>query len=216
MNYRINHNFHYFSDFSVNAENVINAVIATNSTLLRNPENLYRTVDLKTSSAILGAIFCDCLAQNIEGAMVNPIEKGHPDIIPVSAHKASEEELRNFPLGLEIKTTVGNVKTGSALKAGENRLDVLTGITWQAHHQEVRELMGIIWDFNNFNNNFLFPMVTGVFFSSGLALEDWGAISGTTGRNTKVCGMTATGRTKMKNGWIVIYEEYAMKYNQLL
>jgi hypothetical protein len=58
--------------------------------------------------------------------------------------------------------------------------------------------MGIIWDFNNSNNDFVFPMVTGVFFSSDLALEDWGVISGTTGRNTKVCGMTATGRKKMK------------------
>jgi hypothetical protein len=59
-------------------------------------------------------------------------------------------------------------------------------------------------------------MVTGVFFSSDLTLEDWGIISGTTGRNTKVCGMTVTGRTKMKNGWIVIHEKYAIKYNQLL
>jgi hypothetical protein len=216
MDYRINHNFHYTSGFSVGAENVINAVIATNTILLKNPVNLYRTVDLKTSSAILGAIFCDCLAQNLEGAIVNPIEKGHPDIVPASALKASEEKLRNFPLGLEIKTTVGNVKTGSALKAGKNRLDALTGITWQAHHREVRELMGIIWDFNNSNNDFIFPMVTGVFFSSDLTLADWGTISGTTGRNTKVCGMTATGRTKMKNGWIVIHEKYAMKYNQLL
>jgi hypothetical protein len=83
---------------------------------LRNPENLYRTVDLKTSSAVLGAIFCHCLAQNIDGAIVNPIEKGHPDIVPDSVIRASEEELRNFPLGFEIKTTVGNVKTGSALK----------------------------------------------------------------------------------------------------
>jgi hypothetical protein len=216
MDYRINHNFHYVSGFLVEAKNVINAVIATNRTLLKNPVNLYRTVDLKTSSAILGSIFCDCLAQNIDGAIVNPIEKGHPDIVPSSALKASEEELRNFPLGLEIKTTVGNVKTGSALKAGRNRLDALTGITWQAHHREVRELMGVIWDFNNFNNDFVFPMVTGVFFSSDLALEDWGAISGTTGRNTKVCGMTVTGRAKMKNGWIVIHQKYVMKYNQLL
>jgi hypothetical protein len=216
MDYQINHSFHYVSGFSVNAENVINAVIKANTTLLRNPVNLYRTVDLKTSSAILGAIFCDCLAQNIADAIVNPIEKGHPDIVPVSALKASEEELRNFPLGLEIKTTVGNVKTGAALKAGENRLDVLTGITWQAHHREVRELMGIIWDFNSSYNDFIFPMVTGVFFSPELILEDWGTISGTTGRNTKVCGMTATGRKKMKNGWIVIHEKYAKKYNQLL
>jgi hypothetical protein len=216
MDYQVNSTFKYNSGFSLNSENVISAVLETNKTLLNNPINLYRTVDLKTTSAIIGAVFCGCLANNIKGAIVNPIEKGHPDIVPEIARSATEVELRNYPLGLEIKTTVGNVKTGSVLSAGQNRLDVLTGITWQVHHQEVRELMGLIWDFNSSETNFIFPMVTAVFFSSDLALEDWGAISGTTGRNTKVCGMTATGRTKMKNGWIVIHKKYITKYNQLL
>ena len=95
-------------------------------------------------------------------------------------------------------------------------MNCLTGITWQAHHQEVHELMALIWDFNAEINKFLFPMVTAVFFSSALSQDDWGAISGTTGRNTKVCGMKATGRTKMKKGWIVMHKKYSVRYNQLL
>jgi hypothetical protein len=216
MEYIINNDFSYTSVFTLNVDHVISAVLETNSILLHNPDNLYRTLDLKTTSAIVGAVYCASLVKNIEGAIVNPIEKGHPDIVPATAANASEVELRNYPAGLEIKTTVGNVKTGSALKPGENRLNYLTGITWQAHHQEVHELMALIWDFNAEINAFLFPMVTAVFFSSALSYDDWGAISGTTGRNTKVCGMTATGRTKMKKRWIVIHKKYSVRYNQLL
>lgn len=216
MDYIINNDFSYTSVFTLNVDHVISAVLETNNILLHNPENLYRTLDLKTTSAIVGAVYCASLAKNIEGAIVNPIEKGHPDIVPDTAANASEVELRNYPAGLEIKTTVGNVKTGSTLKSGENRLNCLTGITWQAHHQEVHELMALIWDFNAEINKFLFPMVTAVFFSSALSQDDWGAISGTTGRNTKVCGMKATGRTKMKKGWIVMHKKYSVRYNQLL
>jgi hypothetical protein len=216
MNYIVNENFKYSSGFTVKSENVLTAINNSNNTLLHNPANLYKTVDLKTTSAILGALFCSCLADSIPEAIVNPIEKGHPDIIPENGKSATEEELRNFPYGLEIKTTVGNVKTGAKLQPGENRLHSLTGITWQAHHQEVKELMGIIWDFDNAFNDFNYPIITGIYFAANLTLDDWGAISGTTGRNTKVCGMTASGRLKMVNGWIAVHTKYYEKYNKLL
>jgi hypothetical protein len=216
MSFRLNNSFSFDSGFRFNHINVQKAVLATNQYLGSFPQHLYLTIDLKTSSSIVGALFCSCLADNISGAIVNPIEKGHPDIVPMEAADASEAQLRNFPFGLEIKTTVGNIKTGSGLHAGDTRLTQLTGITWQAHHQEVRELMGLIWDFANIQTNFCFPMITGVFFSPDLQLSDWGSISGTTGRNTKVCGMTASGRSKMKNGWIMMHEAYFDRYNQLL
>ncbi len=183
---------------------------------MNNPVNLYQTVDLKTISAILGALFCGSLATVIEDAIVNPIEKGHPNIIPAHGQNATEEQLRNYPFGLEIKTTVGNIKTGKKLQHGDNRLDYITGITWQAHHQEVKELMGIIWDFDNDYNNFNYPIITGVYFTSNLTENDWGAISGTTGRNTKVCGMTSSGRVKMGNGLVAVHEKYHQRYEKLL
>lgn len=216
MCYRINSEFNHTDGFSLDYTNVEHAVKATNRYLYSFPAHLYVTVDLKTSSSIVGALFCSCLASNIEGAIVNPIEKGHPDIVPIEANAATEAQLRNYPNGLEIKTTVGNIRSASGLHAGHKRLSHLTGITWQAHHQEVRELMGLIWDFANQNDDFNFPMITGVFFSNNLQLEDWGAISGTTGRNTKVCGMTSSGRSKMKAGWIMIHEDYYERYTQLM
>lgn len=216
MSYIINHKFTLSTGFDLTYQNVENAVIATNNYLLSFPAYLYRTVDLKTSSSIIGALFCSCLAQNTLGAIVNPIEKGHPDIVPFEAMNATEAQLRNYPLGLEVKTSVGNIKTGSGLHPGNTRLSSLTGITWQAHHREVRELMGLIWDFVNPLNDFFFPMITGIYFSNELQLQDWGAISGITGRNTKVCGMTSSRKSKMKKGWIMIHESYQVRYNQLL
>jgi len=118
MEYFKNNDFQYTSGFTLNINNVMNAVLETNTAISKNPANLYSTIDLKTTSSIIGAIYCGCLAKNIMGAIINPIEKGHPDIIPENGRNATEAELRNYPYGLEIKTTVGNVKTGASLRHG--------------------------------------------------------------------------------------------------
>jgi hypothetical protein len=48
--------------------------------------------------------------------------------------------------------------------------------------------------------------------------EDWGKISGTTGRNTKVTGMGASGKLKMGKGWVAVINrpEYLARYTKLL
>ena len=78
--------------------------------------------------------------------------------------------------------------------------------------------MGFVWDFNDEYNGFFFPVLVGVFYSDELSEHDWGAISGTTGRNTKVCGMVKSGKEKMGNGWIVLInqKEYLDKLRNYL
>ncbi|KAA3618815.1 MAG: hypothetical protein DWQ05_07375 [Calditrichaeota bacterium] len=127
--------------------------------------------------------------------------------------------MRNYPEGLEIKCTVGNVEKGSELEVGRKRLPKLTGITWQAHHREVESLMGLVIDFaGKATNDKSYPVITAAFFSDELTIEDWGKISGTTGRNTKVTGMTASGKGKMGSGWVIIKNEdsYTSRYEKLL
>jgi hypothetical protein len=138
---------------------------------------------------------------------VNPIEKGHPDLVPPEAREATEAQLRNYPQGLEVKTTVGNVEQGANLRAGQRRIGKLTGITWQAHHREVTSFMGLVWDFANARESFAYPAITGVFYSDDLEEDDWGAISGTTGRNTKVSGLRTSGKAKMASGWVMLLDE---------
>lgn len=217
MNYKNNTEFNINVGFSVTHKNIKDAVEQTNAILSDLPSTLFRSIDYKTTSAMIGAIFCDTVA-SLTGGVVNPIEKGHPDIIPASGANASEEELRKYPEGLEIKCTVGNIKTGANLRAGETRINVLTGITWQAHHREVEELLGLIWDFVDDGHAFNYPAITGAFYSSELEESDWGAISGTTGRNTKVTGMNASGKEKMGNGWVAVIDndQYLDKYQRFL
>ena len=79
--------------------------------------------------------------------------------------------------------------------------------------------MGLIWDFVVIEERqFNYPKITGVFFSDQLEEEDWGKISGTTGRNTKVSGMTSSGKRKMGKGWIILINEarYISAYAKLL
>lgn len=218
INYKINPNFSVNLGFDVSYKEVLAAVESLNAFLSSLPSNLYGSIDFKTTGAMIGAIFCSKLVEQIPNSTINPIEKGHPDIIPLSGKNSTEEVLRNYPVGLEIKGTIGNLKTGANLRAGQMRIHSLTSITWQAHHREVNHLMGIVWDFVNQIDSFYFPAITGVFFSNELNSDDWGKISGTTGRNTKVTGMRSSGKQKMGQGVVLVYDndDYLKKYSWLL
>ena len=216
--YRVKDQFSIQCGFQVCGEDILTASNATAKQLQLLPFSLYQSIDLKTLSAIVGAVFVGDLADQV-GAIVNPIEKGHPDIIPAYGHNATEAQLRNYPSGLEIKVTVGNVSTGSNLQPGTPRINQLTGITWQAHHREVKSLLGLAIDFaGTLHDGKNYPVITGVFYANNLTEDDWGEISGTTGRNTKVTGMNVSGKKKMGNGWVLLLDQdmYLKKYSDKL
>lgn len=134
---------------------------------------------------MFGALFCSYISERVANAMVRPIEKGYPDIIPCSGADASEEELRHYPTGLEVKDTVGKVISGTS-GCGIKRVENFTSFGWQAHHQDVDNLLCFVWDFCNNINGFNYPAISCVYYTDKLKKADWDAISGTTGRNTKV------------------------------
>ena len=141
------------------------------------------------------------------GGIVNPIEKGHPDVIPASGGNATEAQPRNYPHGVEIKCTVGNVSKGSDLKPGMPRVKKLSGITW-THHREVKAFIGLVIDFaGKLLDDRRYPTITAAFYGKKLVPVDWGEISGTTGRNTKVTDMRSSGKRKMAEGWILVTED---------
>ncbi|MEW5985085.1 MAG: helix-turn-helix transcriptional regulator [Chloroflexota bacterium] len=218
LTYRVRRGFSIACGFTVTDHDILKSSISTARQLQLLPFSLYQSIALKTLSSIVGAVFADCLAHQV-GALVNPIEKGHPDIIPVHGHQASEALLRNYPEGLEIKVTVGNVAKGSSLQPGVPRVSRLTGITWQAHHREVKSLLGLVVDFAGaVQDDKLYPIITGIFYADELGVSDWGEISGLTGRNTKVTGMRSSGKGKMGRGWVLVLdkEEYLRQYTGLL
>lgn len=217
MGYLVKKDFNISVGFEVNSNQILAAAGLTNNILSDLPSSLYKSVDFKTASSVVGSIFCNVLSRET-GSIVNPIEKGHPDLVPTIAQSASEEELRNYPEGLEIKCTIGSVEQGANLRAGVKRVARLAGITWQAHHREVRKLMGLTWGFASNASEFLFPLITGIFYTDMLLVSDWGAISGTSGRNTKVTGMAASGKSKMGSGWIIVLDEqlYTSAFSRFL
>ena len=218
INYKVNSQFQRNLGFDISHKEILLAVSGVNTFLCTLPPNLYRSIDFKTTGAMIGAIFCTKIIEFVPHTVVNPIENGHPDIIPISGVDASEKDLRNYPKGMEIKGTIGSLKKDSNLRAGETRINSLTGITWQAHHQEVKYLLGFVWDFVNEIEEFNYPAITGVFFSDELNTTDWGKISGTEGRNTKVAPMNTSGKDKMGQGVIILYdnESHIQKYSKLL
>lgn len=210
MTYIINPKLKISCGFEVNSHHIESALDQTNEFLEIIPSSVYKNIDYKTTSSIVGSMFCHSIA-NVTGAIVNPIEKGHPDVIPKAGAKSSEEELRNYPVGLEIKCTVGNITQGANLRAGQPRISSLEGITWQAHHREVKKLLGLVWDFVDSEHDFNYPKVTGIFYADNLITDDWGKISGTEGRNTKVTGMISSGKQKMGQGWVALIDEQRYK-----
>lgn len=125
--------------------------------------------------------------------------------------------MRNFNTGLEVKCTVGSIPTGLSLAKASPRINFLNGLTWQAHHREVSELLGITYDYFAVPNGYK-PAITAAFYSDCLNQNDWGEISGTEGRNTKVCSMLSSGKEKMAYGWFAILDidDYKNKYTAIL
>lgn len=222
ITYKINTSFNKNLGFEISYQQILQATLSVNDFLHTLTPILFKNIDFKTTGAMIGAIFCSKIIEFVPDTIVNPIEKGHPDIIPCSAlnENVNEFSLRNYPQGLEIKGTIGNITQGANLRAGVKRINSLTGITWQAHHREVNNLMGIIWDFvsDTDDDSFFSPAITAVFFSDELNNDDWGTISGLTGRNTKVSGMIKSGKEKMGKGTILIIDDeaYISKYSKFL
>jgi hypothetical protein len=105
------------------------------------------------------------------------------------------------------------------LVAGQERVGALVSVVWQAHHREVRALMGLVWDFvGGAASHPAHPTITGAFYTKTLVESDWGAIAGTTGRNTKVTGMKMSGRRKMAQGILAVLRrsEYEQRYASCL
>jgi len=203
--------------FHVDESIVISGVNYANEELAKIPTTVFNAIDFKSLSSIVGALFCKGI-ENYTNCIVNPIEKGHPDILPTNAKTASRAELMNYPNGLEVKCTCGNLKNSIIHEYGVRRINDLGGITWQAHHPEVGKLMAIVWDFNSFDNESPTPIITGVFYANTLLPSDWGTVSGTTGRNTKVTALLKTGKIKLGTGWIAIKDEkiYINRYSKIL
>lgn len=65
---------------------------------------------------------------------------------------------------LEVKYTVESVPTGTTIPKATPRIAFFNGLAWQAHHQEVEELLGITYDYFEVPGGYK-PAITATFYS---------------------------------------------------
>jgi len=204
------------------------------------PVNIFEVLGMRNLSAFIGELFAASL-RKATGQLFerNPHQDGYPDLLLMddrgrrlfaelveSGMLRSKQPFSPFRNGgVEIKATCGSVPTpaefakrnlGAKPDLGDQRINVLRGYDWKAHHRETNNLVGILWDFID-----AIPAVTGVFFSSSLTETDWGKIVQPKeggGRTTSVSIMTRDGVKKMYENWVLVaddprYIDFLNRYN---
>jgi hypothetical protein len=216
MNYLYN-DINFDCGFDITSEKLVQSIQACNIGLSAFPSNIWSSIALKFSGAVIGEFFAASIA-DVCGGFRNTVEQGYPDVLPKSAENASEQELRHYPVGLELKGTCGNIPTGKLIKPGFSRVDSLSSVNWKAHHREVENLLSFVWDFYPVKDDINTPCITAAFYCGNLCEDDWGAISGLNGRSTKLSNMAKQGRDKMANGLVCILEDDSIikKYSKII
>ncbi len=192
---------------------------------------------MRNLSAFVGELFAASLAFNSEDLLKkNPHQDGYPDLLLMD--KAGLREWRRLdgrwrdkgpfsPFatgGVEVKATCGNVPTDEVCRKlkfpgkpniGDQRIQLLNGYDWKAHHQETNYLLGLVWDFLE-----RMPRITGVFYCNSLDVlsgkenRHWSPIiqpkSGG-GRTTSVSIMTRDGVRHMYSSWVLVYDDKEYK-----
>lgn len=192
------------------------------------PVDVFAILGMRNLSAFIGELYAKSLIKMSKGKFIgNPHQDGYPDLLLMNAGgKVALEKLKQAgklrdkapfsPFeygGIEIKATCGSVPTPKecAKKGvqkpdmGDERISLLKGYDWKAHHRETNNLIGIFWDFH-----LKAPHIVGVFFGSSLTENDWGKIVQPKeggGRTTSVSIMTRGGVTKMYKNWVAIKDD---------
>jgi hypothetical protein len=193
-------------------------------------DGLFATLGMRNLSAFIGEMFAAALAKASSGFLIkNPHQDGYPDLLVMTDEgkallKTLEQNMQDKkPFsdfasgGIEVKATCGSVPTPAVLarkslrkpEIGDQRIDVMVGYDWKAHHRLTNNLLGIVWDFVEG-----VPTIVAIFFSSELTQDDWGKIvqpKDGGGRTTSVSIMTRDGTKKMYNGWIAVLDDARYK-----
>jgi len=187
---------------------------------------VYELLGMRNLSAFVGAAFARELQDASKGLlMLNPHQDGYPDLLlldkigqreldKVKERIYAKEPFSPFPSGgIEIKATVGDVPSEKQLarkglgkpQIGDTRIQLITGISWKAHHRETNNLLAIIWDFKD-----SIPAIMVVAYSPNLEEADWGKIVQPKkggGRTTSVSIISKGGVTKLLNNTLLVVDD---------
>ena len=188
--------------------------------------DVFGILGMRNLSAFIGEIFAAAIIKHSDGLFLkNPHQDGYPDLLLMDKNglklwadlKNRTREKQPFsPFqngGIEIKATCGSVPTPAVCARrgvekpdiGDQRIQVLQGYDWKAHHRDTNNLMGILWDFIDG-----VPRIVAVFFANNLTIAEWGVIVQPKeggGRTTSVSIMTRAGVRKMYDGCLYVIDD---------
>lgn len=193
--------------------------------------NIFDLLGMRNLSAFIGELYAATVIKESKGLFrKNPHQDGYPDLllmdevgIPNWNALAKAGRLRDkdpfspFPSGgIEVKATCGAVPTPAwfAKKKriitdkpdiGDQRIEVLKGYDWKAHHRQTNNLLGIVWDFIDRK-----PAIIGLFYSAELTSDHWGKLIQPKeggGKTTSVSIMTRAGVATMYSGWVCVIDD---------
>lgn len=219
---------------------IVEAVLTTNANLKKLSDitnesgvQVFEALGMRNLSGFIGEFFVSSLEMvSNQDLAKNPHQDGYPDlllikeeaqeyfdsIVDVVDGKLYPKEKSLFsPFkygGLEVKATCGSTPSAKVLPKpliGEQRVHILTGFDWKAHHRETNNLISIYWDFLHG-----LPTICAVFYRNDLTENDWGKIvqpKEDGGRTTSVSIMNSGGVKKMCENWIAVIdnEDYTNK-----
>lgn len=203
--------------------------------------DIFSILGMRNLSSFIGELFAASLISVTRNEYKkNPHQDGYPDLLlmddagqKIFAKLKGNGQLREktpfspFPNGgIEVKATCGSVPTPEKCRRmglqekpdiGDQRIGVITGYDWKAHHRETNNLIGILWDFIDRK-----PRIVAAFFSPNLTENDWGKIvqpKAGGGRTTSVSIMTRNGVKKMYDNWVFVindprYTSFLNSYNK--
>jgi len=201
--------------------------------------DVFAILGMRNLSAFIGELYGAAVIKEAKGLFLkNPHQDGYPDLLLMDDRgqrlwKELQGRLREktpfSPFatgGIEIKATCGSVPTPDQCKRlgivkpdlGEERIGVMRGYDWKAHHRETNNLIGLLWDFIGGS-----PRIVAVFYCSALTDQDWGKIVQPReggGRTTSVSIMSRHGVQRMYQGWLYVirdtpYIEFIDQYNDM-
>lgn len=210
----------------VEKKSILKAIEHTHTVIDKFTEfdvDVFEILGMRNLSSFIGEIFAASIIKHNDLFIKNPHQDGYPDLLLMDEKgkqlwKNLDGKLKEkqpfSPFangGIEIKATVGSVPSPNEKKGivkpeiGDQRINVLKGYDWKAHHRDTNNLMGILWDFIDG-----VPRIVSVFFGGNLEIEDWGKIIQPKvggGKTTSVSIMTRIGVKKMYDGCIFVIDD---------
>ena len=191
--------------------------------------NVFDTLGMRNLSGMVGEVFAKSVEAHSRHKLTSNLHQdGYPDLLLVNTQEKMDyfnslyktEGNKKYPYnkkdfspfkygGIEIKATCGSTPSATKTVAkpliGEQRIRLVNGFDWKAHHRDTNNLLSVLWDFIDG-----IPTIVASFYRNDLTTADWGKIvkpKDGGGRTTSVSVMKPHGILKMCKGWIAVIDD---------